>query len=147
KIRINRIPYDDIEYELNTQIPREIFSWNNDEEMGLVGRWEADMGTNGSNEQQQILVLELSQDRAGVEKIMMRVSESSEVVEFMSQNIVGWEMEGTKIKLHYYNSAQRKLWHKYVIINRRTEKTITGYISDPELEEKFSKSTEPETVQ
>ena len=139
---INGLEYDSQGIELNPKIENTGFSWNSEKEVKLVGRWEAKTGTNELG-QSQIVFIELTSDRAGKEGVGLVVDGKKLENNFMNQNIVGWELEESKIKLQYYDPNKKELWIKYLVIKEMGEDKIVGYLSDPEMDKMFGDEFEP----
>lgn len=142
KSSINGLKYESQKIEINAEVNSSDFNWNSKKDLEVIGKWEAQMGTN-SNGQEQIMFLELTSDRAGSEGIGLVVDGKKEKNNFLSQSMVGWEFEDSKIKLQYYNPNKRKLWSKYLIIKEKENERIVGYISDPEMDKMFEGEVKP----
>lgn len=126
----------------NSEMSSSDFNWNNDEEEKLIGRWEA--RTNKTdNEQIQVNYVEFHEDRGGLEGIGVLENEEVHETGFLRQSIVGWELLEDSIKLNYYDPSSKKLWSRYLIIEERQEKEITGYISDPEMDKEMGNNLKP----
>lgn len=142
KLSINGVQYESEKIEINATINKADLYWNSEKESKIIGKWEAKTGTNELG-QNQIVFIELTADRGGSEGIALVVDGNRVNNKFMNQNIVGWELEESRIKLQYYNPNKKQLWSKYLIIKEIETDRIVGYISDPEMDKLFGKEVKP----
>lgn len=138
----NGVQHKSQKIEINPKIEKSDFNWNSEKELKLVGRWGAQTGENELG-QAQILFIELTSNRAGKEGMGLVVDGKKVENEFMNQNIVGWELEESKIKLQYYNPNKKQLWSKYLAIKEMENEKIVGFISDPEMDKMFGDEVKP----
>ncbi len=128
---------------INQEIAKSEFEWNTDIDNELIGRWEAKKEKKDTNNQIEVSYIELNDDRGGTEGIGILENDTVDEVPFLKFHIVGWELQDTGIKMHYYDAASKKLWSRILIIEKRTTDRITGYVSDPELEKSLTSKTKP----
>ncbi|MEM8525973.1 MAG: hypothetical protein AAGG68_15145 [Bacteroidota bacterium] len=135
KYKLNQLTVTNDSITINPDLDEKSFNWNTAADLALIGRWEAEL--ENPEGQSQIFYLEFQSNRGGREGVGVSVKEKFEEAGFMQQSIVGWAIQDDSIKLQYYNPQNRKLWTKYLVIEERKEDRIIGYMSDPELDEKF----------
>lgn len=131
---------------VNKEINVEEFEWNNNNDYSIIGRWEATRDNNEKG-QSQVNYLSLNEDRSGKEGIAIVENGVLKEVEFLSFNIVGWEWDNDNLKLNYYDSQNKKLWSKILIIEKWNIDSFSGYISDPELDSKLGQNTKPASTE
>lgn len=126
---------------INPEFDETVFEWNSDMEGWFVGRWEASVIS--TDESERINFIELDKNRGGKDGVEVLANDIPKEAGFLTSTIVGWEIDGENVKLNYYNPQSKKLFTKYWVILEREGETIRGYISDPELDERFGSEVKP----
>lgn len=121
-----------IDFNLRAKFKEDEFTWNNEQDMEMIGTWLAKKEKK-ANGQTEYFEIEFYENRGGkvITGVYLETGEKMPV-EFLTQNVVGWEILNKGIKLSYYNSAKNLLYQRYLIIKERKAGEIYGYFSDSE---------------
>lgn len=126
---------------INGEIEDETFEWNSDSERLFIGRWEASMSQVDGNS--SIDFIELEENRSGKYGVGLIESGDSMEADFLTTQIIGWEVDGENLRLNYYDPESKKLSIQYFIVLEKGEGILKGYISDSEVKERLGRELNP----
>lgn len=130
------------EIYLNKKIKKSDFEWNTKNDLTLIGEWIAKKNVNKSN-QTEFTELKLNENRSGSQGLgVFLESGEKETIDFLTQDIVGWEFSSDTLRIHYYNPSKRELYSADFVVMSKTKTELLGYFSESELDRKPLEGTE-----